>query len=327
MLQKVLTFIKYNNLTAIIISVIFGGVGVTFAASPAVADSVYSSSQSITSIDNSVILATNFGTFDFALKINSVTEDSENYYAVYSYKTIKIEEGAWVRSSVTKTFQMAKSALAGKDFGLYLGGQLSDNMKAELEYLKRVQSIERGKGVSQKVITTEYRGLVGKMIDPDRKIVAGYTPVIPDVVATSSQSLASVVTSQQSITQPASDSNITQLPPGPSLVINEGEIKRLVDFYLSQHPRTQLESNLVNSVGETQEGGGSEPETPKDNAPATTTPSVEDQKSNTPATSTQPVETPKETGSTSPSTLGEQTSVKNSEPVTVPTTEVPPTTN
>jgi len=250
-MKKIVTFIKYNNLTAIIFSVVFGGMSVSLAASPTVRSSVYASSQTVKSVDNKLILSANLDAFDFNLKINSVTEDADSYYATYSYKTLSIENGVWKNINVTKTFQVAKVGLNGKDFGVYLGKQLADNMNAELGYLKRVQAIEKKKGPSNKVIATEYSGLVGKMLDPNEKVIAGYVPVIPEIIEESS--MANVVESLEDNQQPESDSNVRHLAPGPSLVINEAEIKRLVNEYLAAHskavvPNVPLQSDPVNPV-------------------------------------------------------------------------------
>ena len=44
------------------------------------------------------------------------------------------------------------------------------------------QKLEREKGESQKVVTTEYSGLIGKLINPKEEVIEGYNPVIPEVV-------------------------------------------------------------------------------------------------------------------------------------------------
>jgi hypothetical protein len=51
-----------------------------------------------------------------------------------------------------------------------------------LSYLQRVQKLERERGESQKIITVEYAGLIGKLVDPKEKVIEGYNPVIPEPV-------------------------------------------------------------------------------------------------------------------------------------------------
>jgi hypothetical protein len=182
MSEKVINFIKYNNAFTIILGVCFLSFGVTFASSTTVRDAVYSSSETVTSVDNGLIISTNLDNFDFMLKINSITEDGKNYYAVYSYQTLMIEDGAWKVKNVEKTLTVNKEALDGKDLGLYASKELGDNINYELSYLKKVQKLEREKGESQKVVTIEYSGLIGKLLDPKEQIIEGYNPVIPEEV-------------------------------------------------------------------------------------------------------------------------------------------------
>jgi hypothetical protein len=179
MLQKVLHFIKYNNAVTIILVMCFSGFGVAYAASPTVRDSVYSSQEVVVSVDNTAIVAADLDNFNFNLKINSVTEDDKNYYVAYSYQTLAIGDSVWQIEEMDKTLTVNKETLDGKDLGLYAAKQLGDNMDYELSYLKRVQKIEQEKGVSEKVVTTEYSGLVGKLLNPKENVIEGYNPVIP----------------------------------------------------------------------------------------------------------------------------------------------------
>ena len=179
-MQKVLDFIKYNNAFTILVGLFFFVSGVTFAASPDARSAVYASNETVVSVDNGLILATDFSSFNFNLRIGSVTEDSANYYADYSYQTFVIEDGIWKNKEISKTLTVNKEALGGKDLGLYVAKELGDNMNYELSYLERVQQIERQKGEQKKVVNIEYSGLVGKMLNPEQKVIEGYVPVIPE---------------------------------------------------------------------------------------------------------------------------------------------------
>jgi hypothetical protein len=182
MYQKVLYFVKYNNAFTIIFVLCFFSVGITFAASPEMRDGVYSSQESIVSVDNSFIVSADLDNFNFNLRISSVTEDEKNYYAIYSYQTMVIEDGFWQNKEIEKTLTVSREALDGKDLGLYIAEELGENINYELSYLKRVQKLEKEKGESQKVVTTEYSGLIGKLLDPEEKVIEGYNPVIPELI-------------------------------------------------------------------------------------------------------------------------------------------------
>lgn len=182
MYQKVLNFIKYNNAFTIIFVVVFFGFGISFAANPEMRDIVYSSEETVVSIDNTLVVSADLDNFNFNLRINSVTEDDKNYYAVYSYQTLEIENDFWQNKEIEKTLTVSKEALGGKDLGLYVAEELGENIRYELSYLKRVQKLEKEKGESRKVVAMVYSGLIGKLLNPKEQVIEGYNPVIPEIV-------------------------------------------------------------------------------------------------------------------------------------------------
>src|SRR3989344_5012859 len=139
MFQKVLHFIKYHNAFTLIFVMVFLGFGISYAASPAVRDSVYSSKETVVSVDNGLIVSAGLDNFDFNLRINSITEDETNYYAAYSYQTLVIEDSVWQSKEINKTMTVSKEALDGKDLGLYVAQELGENIDYERDYLKRAQ--------------------------------------------------------------------------------------------------------------------------------------------------------------------------------------------
>jgi len=182
MYQKILHFIKYNNGFVIILGIFFFSFGISFAVSPEMRNGVYSSEETVVSVDNGPIISADLDNFNFNLRINSVTEDEKNYYAVYSYQTLAIEDGFWQNKEIEKTLTVSKEALAGKDLGLYVAQELGENINYELSYLKRVQKLEKEKGESQKIVAVAYSGLIGKLLNPKEETIEGYSPVIPEPV-------------------------------------------------------------------------------------------------------------------------------------------------
>ena len=179
MYTKFFNFVKYNNAFTILLALFFFGFGITFAANPS---SVYSSQSTVVSVDNNWLLTVDLDTYNFNLRINSIKEDEKNYYADYSYQTIVIENSVWQNKEMTKVLTISKDSLEGKDLGLFVAKELGENINYELSYLKKVQKMEREKGESQKEVVTEYSGLIGKLLDPKEEIIAGYVPVIPEVI-------------------------------------------------------------------------------------------------------------------------------------------------
>ena len=180
MVQKLINFIKYHNAFTIILGVVFLGFGASYAASPAVRESVYSSKETVVSVDNGLVVSTDLDNFNFNLRINSITEDEISYYVVYSYQTLTIEDNAWQNTEMNKTLTVKKEALDGKDLGLYVAEELKENVNSERFYLKRVQKIEKEKGESHKIVSVEYSGLIGKLLNPKEEVIEGYIPVVSE---------------------------------------------------------------------------------------------------------------------------------------------------
>jgi len=250
--QKIVDFVKYNNAFTIAFVLVFFGFGISFAASPELRDGVYSSEETVVSIDNSMIISTDLDNFNFNLKINSITEDEKNYYAVYSYQTLAITDDIWQGKEIEKTLAVDKDALGGKDLGLYVAQELGENINYELSYLKRVQQLEKEKGEAQKVVAVEYSGLIGKLLDPKEKVIEGYNPVIPEPVpevpaavkSNPEEVIVSVQHPEPEIT-PATEPLIieplpsvvatgeaTTTPPAPEEIINEGLVQEVVQELL-----------------------------------------------------------------------------------------------
>lgn len=242
MYQEVLNFIKYNNAFTIIFVVVFFGFGISFAANPEMRDIVYSSEETVVSIDNTLVVSADLDNFNFNLRINSVTEDDKNYYAVYSYQTLEIKNDFWQNKEIEKTLTVNKEALGGKDLGLYMAEELGENIRYELSYLKRVQKLEKEKGESLKVVTTAYSGLIGKLLNPKEEVIEGYNPVIPEIVP--EVSVASVVVStpySQPLPEVTASAAEPQENPAPEPVLPQTEpTQESASISTSTPPQTEF---------------------------------------------------------------------------------------
>lgn len=183
MLQKFADFIKYNNTFPILLGAFFFMTGGAFAATnPDVQQAVVDSTETVQSVDNTYIVGAALDTFDFNLQIKDVAEDVDIYTVTYSYRTIAIVDYVWQVVEKDMTLSVSKTALESsyvRDLGLYVAKELSDNIKAELAYLKRVQSFETESGMTQKVVAVEYTGLIGKFLDPTQEVFDAYIAVVP----------------------------------------------------------------------------------------------------------------------------------------------------
>ena len=202
MFQKLIHFIKYHNAFPIALSVILLSSGAVFAASPQAREVILSEETTVRSVDNSYIVSVNLDTHNPQLQITSIEEDDSFFYVSYSYDTISIDDYVWKGFRTSESLTVSKAALGNRDLGLYVAEEISEVITSEDEYLNKVQTIEKNVGITKKVATTEYSGLIGKMLSPDVEEFEGYVPVIPEekpVVAsvTESQASAQIATANE----------------------------------------------------------------------------------------------------------------------------------
>ncbi len=163
-------FLRYNNAVPIIISGMILGTGAVFATNSDLRQAVLSSSgnvqspvQDVQKTDTTRISLENINSFDFNLKIDSITEDSKTYFVVYSYRTLNVAGGAWQEARESKKMEIPKDLLGKRDLKGYLSEQIGQVMDREVAYLSEVQTNLKKTTVPKE--STQYASLVGKEID------------------------------------------------------------------------------------------------------------------------------------------------------------------
>lgn len=177
MFGRLVHFFSYHNAIPLAALFIFLTSGVALAQSEVVQEQVISEQTIVRSIDNGYIVSVDLDDFDPRLRVMSVTEDEDFYFVEYTYHTIVLADYVWQDLEVAATLSVAKRSLGERDLGLYVAEQLDEEIDAKLAYLRDVQKVEKQKGVSRKVATTEYSGLVGRYLDSEEKVFDGYKPL------------------------------------------------------------------------------------------------------------------------------------------------------
>lgn len=172
-------FLKYNNTVPLVFGVLFLGAGATFAASPEAREAVMDSETAITKVDNSYLLENTIGDETVTITIGSVTENDKEYFIEYQMGTMEARDGVWQPSVRIGTLVVNKESVIGRDLGLYAEEEIAEVYAAEVRLLKETQAKERRAGLTPKVVTTEYSGLVGQFFDPSQEVFPQYDPVIP----------------------------------------------------------------------------------------------------------------------------------------------------
>ena len=174
--MSVLHFLSYHNAVPIAVSVVLLGAGASFAATNP--ETIYSESQTVLSIDNTYLVNKDLGSYSPRAQIVAVTEDVDTYYIEYVLYTIDLDDAVWKDVTRQQVMKVSKEALGPyRDLGVYVTGQLKENIEQEIRRLAETQEIEK-RNISQKIVATEYGGLIGKMLDTTTETLPGYTPVV-----------------------------------------------------------------------------------------------------------------------------------------------------
>lgn len=152
------------------------GAGATFAATDPQA--IYATQQKTIAVDNTYIIGADLSNWNFKLQVTDVTEDDDSYYVTYAYNTIQLQDYVWKQVTQQKNLKVSKLELEGGDLGIFIAKQLHEVVNQEGDYLAAVQKQEIASGASQKIVSTEYSGLIGRILDPTTEVFPGYVPVI-----------------------------------------------------------------------------------------------------------------------------------------------------
>lgn len=312
---KIINFIKYHNAFSVAVSLVFLSLGAVFASSPQMredlAASLISANETVRSIDNTYIASIDLANFNFGLQITDIKEDDDSYYISYAFKTIYIRDYIWQDLSKEAILTVSKQALADKDLGLYVAEELSEVINYQLSYLKEVQQIEKQKGLSQKVVATEYAGLIGKFLNPKEEVFPGYSPVVsPLIVAQESPAPAS---------SPAPETLVVAASPSPAVqpMLDRDFVRQIVEELLAQERQSSLsETNLSTESPVVSVPSESPSPTPEPSVSPEPTPTLE--------SSTEPSAVPSPIVSETPSPTPEPTESPNPLPEASATPEPSP---
>lgn len=169
-------FVQYHNAVPVALSIVLVGAGGAFAATNP--EAIYSAQETVVAIDNTYLVGKDLSSYSPRTEITGVTEDGENYHVAYIFYTIDLQDYVWKDVAKNRVMTVSKELLGPyRDLGVYVTQQLRENIGSEQRRLAETQAIERTQ-VSQKIVATEYGGLVGRMLDTTTETLPGYVPVV-----------------------------------------------------------------------------------------------------------------------------------------------------
>lgn len=180
MFERAAHFLQYHNAVPLFLGVLFLGSGVAFASSEAVRNTVFDSQEELRSVDNSRIIHVDLAQYAITIEITNVTQDDDFYYVSYLLNTIDVVDAVWQDVAKERVLQVAKTAILGKDLGTHASKELAQVRDGERVRLQSTQEIERAIGESAKTVATVYTGLVGRFLDEETEVFAGYQAVVEE---------------------------------------------------------------------------------------------------------------------------------------------------
>lgn len=170
--NKIVHFLQYHNLTLVILMFIIG-FGTASLASENVRSAIFDKEVREVGVDNTMLLTADIDNFDFQPQITDIEEDENYYYVDYQYKTLGVKDNVWQEVIQEKELKVPKEVLAqsNKDLPSYITEEIGEVIMHEYQLLKDSQKIAREQGLTKKQKVIAYRGLIGKILNLQPKVI------------------------------------------------------------------------------------------------------------------------------------------------------------
>jgi len=174
-MQKFIHFLKYNNLTVIILAVILIAGASAFAATDAGQAAIGQQTSRIEGVDNTLLLLASPDAMNLDFKIEKIEQDVDYYYVTYTFLSLIKENNAWQYQLTEKSRKITKKIK--QDLGAYLAEEFKQEHDAIVKDLKAEQAKASLEGEQTREEVTEYTGLIGKTLDVVARAFPNYEPV------------------------------------------------------------------------------------------------------------------------------------------------------
>ena len=173
--RKIINFIQYNNLTVLIVVVVFlAGAGV-FAQTPTGQELIGEQQTEVKGVDNTLLLEADLDKFAMDFKIEKIEEDAKYYYVTYTFLDLVPDNNAWQYEIQEKIRKVSKKSR--QDLGAYMAKQLQNEYEQRIRDLKAEKSKAEDEGNKTRTEVVAYTGLIGQTLDVVGKVFPSYEPV------------------------------------------------------------------------------------------------------------------------------------------------------
>ncbi|PLX26964.1 hypothetical protein C0583_05235 [Candidatus Parcubacteria bacterium] len=205
MFKKLIHFIQYNNITVLIIVVIFLVSTGVFAQTETGQEIIGEKETRVEGIDNTLLLEADLENFDMEFKIENISEDKTHFHVTYTYLDLLRKDDVWQYELQEKVRKVPN--ILPMDLGDFLIEEFTEQFEQRIKELKFAQQEANGEGEQQRVEITEYDGLIGQTLSMAEKVFPGYKPVkTVSIPSPSAPDLLSLSREEQIETQSIEDS-------------------------------------------------------------------------------------------------------------------------
>jgi len=215
MFNKIIQFIKYNNLTVLILLAVFIFSTAVFAQTETGQEIIGEKETSIQGTDKTLLLEADLDNFDMDYKIEKIEEDDPStgsgqgyYYVTYTYLDLVNHNSAWQYQIQEKIKKVSKKLK--EDLGIYLAEELKEEYEARIKDLKNIKKRISLEANEERAEVTRYSGLIGQTLDIASKIFPSYSPVKTYKIPTP-EIPASIQKSEKNIVEEDISDNIEEI--------------------------------------------------------------------------------------------------------------------
>ena len=257
--NKILHFLQYHNLTLVILMFIIG-FGTASLASDNVRSAIFEKEVKEVGVDNTMLLTADIDNFDFQPQITDIEEDENYYYVDYQYKTLGVKDNVWQEVIQEKELKVPKKVLAqsNKDLPSYITEEIGEVIMHEYQLLKDSQKIAREQGLTKKQKVIAYRGLIGKILNLQPKVIVEnqekFAAQISETEIAQSDNTQQLAESSQQETGSVNTEENSQQPSlsrSSSLedFVDKELIRQIVEEILAQREQENQEVLAMNNQG------------------------------------------------------------------------------
>lgn len=233
-IQKISNFIQYNNAFVLIVVFVLGISGVALGSENIREGVLLGKEEREIGVDNAILLATDIENWQFEPQILSIETDEEYYYVSYKLKSLAIQGNIWQELWRENLLKFEKNSDRYTNVEDYIVKEIGEVVAHEHQLLKDSKKAALKQGMTQKALVVEYNGLVGRVLNLERRVIPQENPLATEqTIQLAQQSL------EENANQPVCNDCVAQAENVSQPTIDKELIRKIVEEILSEKSKSQ----------------------------------------------------------------------------------------